>query len=47
MHVVDCALAGADVGTMPYKVMTQLYEHPLTDIGLKKFLADWEKLKST
>ena len=46
MHVVDCALAGADVGTMPYKVMTQLYEHPLTDIGLKKFLEDWEKLKS-
>lgn len=45
IHVVDCALAGADVGTMPYKVMTQLYEHPLTDIGLKKFLADWEKLK--
>jgi transaldolase len=46
MHVVDCALAGADVGTMPYKVMTQLYEHPLTDLGLKKFLEDWEKLKS-
>jgi transaldolase len=46
MHVVDCAMAGADVGTMPYKVMTQLYEHPLTDIGLAKFLADWEKLKS-
>ena len=46
MHVVECALAGADVGTMPYKVMTQLYEHPLTDIGLKKFLEDWEKLKS-
>ena len=46
MHVVDCALAGADVGTMPYKVMTQLYEHPLTDVGLKKFLEDWEKLKS-
>jgi len=46
MHVVDCALAGADVGTMPYKVMTQLYEHPLTDIGLRKFLEDWEKLKS-
>jgi len=46
MHVVDCALAGADVGTMPYKVMMQLYEHPLTDIGLKKFLEDWEKLKS-
>ena len=46
MHVVDCALAGADVGTMPYKVMMQLYEHPLTDIGLKKFLEDWEKLKA-
>jgi transaldolase len=46
MHVVECALAGADVGTMPFKVMTQLYEHPLTDIGLKKFLEDWEKLKS-
>jgi len=46
MHVVDAALAGADVGTMPYKVMLQLYEHPLTEIGLKKFLADWDKLKA-
>jgi len=46
LHVVESALAGADVGTMPFKVMTQLYEHPLTDIGLKKFLADWEKLKT-
>ena len=46
IHVVESALAGADVGTMPYKVMMQLYEHPLTDIGLAKFLADWEKLKS-
>jgi transaldolase len=46
IHVVECALAGADVGTMPYKVMMQLYEHPLTDIGLKKFLEDWEKAKS-
>ena len=45
IHVVQSALAGADVGTMPYKVMLQLYEHPLTDIGLKKFLADWEKLR--
>lgn len=44
VHVVDAALAGADVATMPFKVMMQLYEHPLTDIGLKKFLADWEKL---
>ena len=46
MHVVDSALAGADVGTMPFKVMMQLYDHPLTDIGLKKFLADWDKLKA-
>ena len=45
IHVVQSALAGADVGTMPFKVMMQLYEHPLTDLGLKKFLADWEKLK--
>lgn len=46
IHVVESALAGADVGTMPYKVMMQLYEHPLTDIGLKKFLEDWDKLKA-
>jgi len=46
LHVVESALAGADVGTMPYKVMMQLYDHPLTDIGLKKFLDDWGKLKT-
>jgi transaldolase len=46
LHVVESALAGADVGTMPYKVMMQLYEHPLTDIGLKKFLDDWSKAKA-
>jgi len=46
LHVVDSALAGADVATMPYKVMTQLYEHPLTALGLEKFLADWKKLKA-
>jgi transaldolase len=44
VHVLESALAGADVGTMPFKVMMQLYEHPLTENGLKKFLADWEKL---
>jgi transaldolase len=43
-HVVESALAGADVVTMPFKVVTQLLKHPLTDIGLKNFLADWEKL---
>jgi transaldolase len=46
LHVVDSALAGADVATMPFKVMMQLYDHPLTDAGLKKFLADWETLKT-
>jgi transaldolase len=43
-HVVESALAGADVGTMPPKVLWQLLEHPLTDRGLAGFLADWEKL---
>jgi transaldolase len=43
-HVVESALAGADVGTMPAKVLWQLLEHPLTDRGLAGFLADWEKL---
>lgn len=41
MHVVESALLGADVVTMPYKVFEQLYKHPLTDIGLAKFLSDW------
>jgi len=44
-HVVEAALAGADVSTIPYKVVTQLLKHPLTDLGLEKFLADWEKSK--
>ncbi len=47
LHLVDCALAGADVATMPFKVVMQLLKHPLTDIGLEKFLADWEKLQAT
>ena len=41
-HVVEAALAGGDICTMPYGVFQQLVKHPLTDIGLKKFLADWE-----
>ena len=41
-HVVEAALTGADICTMPYGVFQQLAKHPLTDIGLKKFLADWE-----
>jgi transaldolase len=44
MHVLDAALLGADIATIPYKVMMQLAQHPLTDIGLEKFMADWEKV---
>jgi transaldolase len=43
MHIVDCALAGADVATIPFKVIQQLAKHPLTDKGLDSFLADWNK----
>jgi transaldolase len=43
MHVVDAALVGAHIATIPFKVITQLVKHPLTDIGMEKFLADWEK----
>ncbi|GJM19718.1 MAG: putative transaldolase 1 [Phycisphaeraceae bacterium] len=41
-HMVDCALAGADVATVPLKVIQQLLKHPLTDSGLEKFLADYQ-----
>ncbi len=41
-HVVEAALAGADVITMPFNVMKKLFEHPLTDVGLERFLSDWE-----
>nr|MBI3611722.1 fructose-6-phosphate aldolase [Nitrospirota bacterium] len=40
-HVVEAALAGGHIATMPYSVFQALYKHPLTDSGLKKFLADW------
>ncbi len=45
MHVVEAALMGADIITMPFNVIEKLLKHPLTDIGLEKFLADWEKVK--
>ncbi len=44
MHVVEAALIGADVATIPYKVIAQLAKHPLTDMGLERFLKDWEKV---
>jgi transaldolase len=47
VHVVEAALAGADIGTVPAKVFDQLFNHPLTDIGIKNFLADWQKAKQT
>jgi transaldolase len=46
IHVVQAALLGAHVVTMPAKVIGQLAKHPLTDIGLERFLADWEKVKN-
>ena len=45
LHVTQCALVGADIATIPYSVIMQMTKHPLTDIGIEKFLADWEKVK--
>ncbi|NUO80294.1 fructose-6-phosphate aldolase [candidate division KSB1 bacterium] len=47
VHIVEAALAGADISTLPAKVFDQMFDHPLTDIGLRKFLEDWEKVKQT
>jgi transaldolase len=44
IHVLESARLGADVATLPYSVVEQLAKHPLTEAGLKKFLADWEKV---
>jgi transaldolase len=44
IHVLEAAMMGADVATVPFKVLMQLAKHPLTDIGVDKFLADWEKV---
>jgi transaldolase len=45
IHVVEAARVGAHIGTMPFAVFQSLVKHPLTDIGLKRFLEDWEKAK--
>lgn len=47
LHLVESARMGADVATMPFGVIEKLINHPLTDIGLEKFLADWDKLQKT
>lgn len=44
IHVQDCALAGADIATVPYKVIEQMVHHPLTDQGIEKFQADYKKV---
>jgi transaldolase len=44
LHVTECAIAGADIATVPYKVIMQMIKHPLTDIGIDKFKADYEKV---
>jgi transaldolase len=44
VHVMEAALMGADIATIPFNVIQQLIRHPLTDIGLEKFLADWKKM---
>ena len=44
LHILDAALLGADIATIPFKVIQQLTRHPLTDIGIEKFLIDWEKV---
>lgn len=45
LHVVEAALMGADIATVPFKVLEQFTKHPLTDIGIQRFLDDWKKLK--
>ncbi len=44
LHVTQSALAGAHIATVPYKVLVQMLKHPLTDLGIEKFLADWAKV---
>ena len=46
LHVVDAAMMAADVATIPYKILLQLASHPLTDIGIKKFMEDWHKVEN-
>lgn len=46
MHVVEAALMGADIATIPFKVIEQMMRHPLTDKGIEQFLADWKKVEA-
>ncbi|MCL4296714.1 MAG: fructose-6-phosphate aldolase [Anaerolineae bacterium] len=44
LHVIEAALAGADIATMPFTILTQIVKHPLTDAGLERFLKDWQTI---
>jgi len=44
-HVLEAARLGTDIATVPYAVLAQMFKHPLTDVGIQRFLADWEKFK--
>jgi transaldolase len=46
LHVTQAALAGADICTMPFKILGQMFQHSLTDIGIERFLSDWNKAQS-
>jgi len=46
LHVLESALVGADIATIPFKVIEQLVKHPLTDVGIEKFLDDWKKVQA-
>lgn len=46
LHVIDAALTGADIATIPFKVIELMIKHPLTDVGVKRFLDDWAKIGS-
>jgi len=46
MHVTYAAMAGAEVATVPYTVLMQMIQHPMTDIGIKRFLSDWKSVKN-
>lgn len=46
LHIVESAMIGADIATVPFKVIEQLFKHPLTDNGIDKFLSDWNKMDS-
>jgi transaldolase len=45
LHVIEAAVLGAHITTMPHAIFEKMFKHPFTDVGLKKFLADWEKVK--